>query len=165
MAIRFNADEILGIAVGIEQNGQKFYRRAAQIVKKAELGKVLLELADWEAGHERLFADMRAQLTDDERTSTAFDPDDESGLFLQAVADGHVFVANKDAAALLKGKEGAGEIFRIALDFERDSILFFLGMKDMVPVRLGADKVDGVVKEEMRHVGYLQKQLAGLGRK
>lgn len=165
MGIRFNADEILGIAEGIERNGQRFYRRAAEVVKGPGLKKALLELADWEAGHERLFKEMRAQLTDDERASTASDPEDESELYLRATADAHVFVVHKDAAALVKGKEGAAEILKLALDFERDSILFFLGMKDMVPARLGVDKVDGVVKEEMRHVAYLTAKLSPKGKR
>jgi len=164
MAIQFNADEILGIAEGIEKNGQAFYRRAAEVAKEEGLEKLFLELADWEAGHEKLFAQMRAGITDEERSSTAFDPEGESELYLRATADAHVFVANKDAAALIKGKESGEEILRLALDFERDSILFFLGMRDMVPARLGADKVDEIVKEEMRHVAYLTQQLGILGK-
>ncbi len=41
-------------------------------------------------------------------------------------------------------------------------ILFFLGMKAVVPAHMGPDKVDRLIEEEMGHVAFLTKQLAAL---
>ncbi len=162
MGVRFNADEVLAMAVEIERNGQKFYRRGAEIAGDEGVKKLMTELVDWEKGHEDLFESMRAELSDDEKSSTVFDPDGEAELFLMAMADTHVFNVNKDAAALFKGGESAEEIVNTALDFERDSILFFLGMKKMVPARLGNEKVQKIIDEEIGHVAYLKRQLVKL---
>ena len=159
MGVRFNADEILAMAVEIERNGQKFYRRGAEIAGDEGVKKLMTELVDWEKGHEKLFESMRSELSDEEKFSTAFDPDGEAELFLQAMADTHVFNVNKDAAALLGGDESPGDILKTALGFERDSIVFFMGMEKMVPERLGGDRVRKIIDEEIRHVAYLKREL------
>jgi rubrerythrin len=50
----------------------------------------------------------------------------------------------------------------VAMDMEKDSIVFYLGMKEMVPERLGKDRIDGIIKEEMGHLALLGKELAAL---
>ena len=162
MGIIFNADEMFATAEQIERNGQNFYRAAAEKVAEAGAKKLLLDLADWEAQHEELFKGMRAELSAEEKTPTAFDPQGEAELYVQAMANGHVFVVNDDPTLLLEGKQKPEEFIAVALDFERDTILFFLGMKDLVPARLGTDKVDQIVREEMRHVAFLKKEIGRL---
>ncbi len=105
MSITFNADEALAMACEIESNGAKFYARAAEIAGGGSVGKLLGDLAEWEKGHERLFTGMRSELTAEEKKPTAFDPDGEAELYLQAMADAHVFKADDDPAAGLAGKE------------------------------------------------------------
>ena len=64
-------------------------------------------------------------------------------------------------ADALTGKETLEDILRTALGLEKDSILFYLGVKDMVPPNYGQEKIDEIIREEKRHVA----QLAGLLRK
>jgi rubrerythrin len=162
MAMVFNAEEVLQMAEQIERNGARFYRRAAEIVKDARVNKLLLELAAWEDGHEKIFAAMRARLSDREREPTVFDPEHEGGLYLRAMADGHVFEVKKDPAALLTGKETAGEILKQAIDKEKDSIIFYLGLTEFAPETLGREKIEGIIREEMRHIGYLNRHIGSL---
>src|SRR5450759_3140053 len=96
MSISFNADEILEIAQQIEQNGLDFYKAAANAVTDPKAKEMLSNLAEWEVGHEKLFRDMRAGLTDDQRQPTVFDPDNEMGLYLKAMADQEVFTSKMD---------------------------------------------------------------------
>ena len=163
MGITFNADEVLAMAEQIERNGQRFYLRAGEIAKDAETGKLLADLAEWEKGHEALFASMRAELTEEEKKATAFDPDGEAELYLQAMADMHVFKTSEGAESLLTGDESAAGIIEKALGFERDSIVFFFGMTRAVPARLGTEKVQKIIDEEVGHVAYLKKELGRLG--
>ena len=69
MGNTFNAGEIFEMAMEIERNGAKFYRKAAH----GEAGKtsrfMLLRLADMEVQHERTFAAMRDMLTTVEAAS------------------------------------------------------------------------------------------------
>lgn len=159
MSITFNADEALAMAEQIERNGAKFYARAAEIAGGGSVGKLLGDLAEWEKGHEQLFTSMRSELTDEERKSTAFDPDGEAELYLQAMADTHVFKEDEGPAAALSGNESAEEIIDTALGMEQESILFYLGLVKMVPARLGNEKVQKIIDEEIGHVAYLKREL------
>ena len=67
MSMRFNADEVLQIAIDIERNGAAFYRRAAQTEQFALSRAALLELAAMEDEHEKRFVEMRQGLTEAER--------------------------------------------------------------------------------------------------
>jgi rubrerythrin len=163
MGFQFNADEIMEMAEQIERNGARFYRKAAGVVKDEKVAKLLYDLATWEEGHERTFAAMRKALTDKERQLTAFDPDHETSMYLRAMADGHVFDVRVDPANNLTGKESAKEILRMAIGQEKDSIIFYLGIKDMVSEVMGKEKIDEVIREEMRHIGFLNKEIVALG--
>lgn len=162
MGIPFNADEMFEMAERLERNGATFYRAAAETVSEAWVRRRLVELAAWEIEHEKIFAAMRAQLTLEERTPTVFDPDDQRGLYLSAMADRRVFDVDADPAEQLTGKETLAEILQAALEREKDSVVFYTGMQDYVPKRLGKDRIDGIIREEMGHIAMLSKELRAL---
>ena len=159
MGITFNAFEIFEMAEQIERNGMKFYRKAAKGISDKDTRKMLLDLAVMEAEHEETFAGMRKQLSDEERQLMVFDPDNEIALYLQAMADGHVFDLKKDLSSELTGTESVEDILKLAIGAEKDSIVFYLGLKDFVPVRAGKDKVEAIIKEEMGHIAVLNRKM------
>ena len=48
---------------------------------------------------------------------------------------------------------------KAAILAEKDSIVFYLGMKDLVPEGLGQSRLDGIIKEEMSHINLLSRRL------
>jgi rubrerythrin len=106
---------------------------------------------------------MRQILREGERKPTAFDPEDEISLYLHAMADGHVFDVRVNPADRFTGKESAKDILSMAIGQEKDSIISYLGLKDMVSAIMGKDKIDEIIREEMRHIGVLNKEIAALG--
>ncbi len=164
MGIHFNVDEILQIAERIERNGEKFYNRAAVNAPDEATKNMLLDLAAMESVHETTFREMREGLSEQDRKSTVFDPDNESALYLQALADGKIFNTNADPAERLTGSETIQDILETAIGLEKESVVFYAAMRDVVPVRLGRDKVDAIIKEELGHVASLSGQLASLKR-
>jgi len=160
MSITFNADEIFEMAEQIERNGAKFYRKAAKGVAGESTREILLRLADMEVEHEKTFAAMRAELSTTERASASFDPEGQSALYLQAIADGHVFNIKVDPSTKLTGRETAAEVFKTAIGLEKDSIVFYLGMQDLVGKALGRDRIAHIIREEMSHVTLLSGELA-----
>lgn len=160
MSIPFSADEILGIAEQIERNGARFYRKAAEAIQDSRAGKRLLDLAAMEDAHEKVFADMRADLSGKEQEPTASDPWGDSALYLQGIADGSVFDVKRDLSEWLTGKESKEDILRAAIGHEKDSIVFYTGVKDMVPEELGKDRIDAIIREEMGHLALLSSELA-----
>jgi len=156
----FNADEIFGIAEQVERNGATFYRRAAQETTDSGTREKLLDLAAMEEEHQRIFAAMRADLSPEEQEPTIPDPWGEAALYLRGIADGHVFDVRTDPAEKLTGKETREDILRTAIGLEKDSIILYLGMREMVPERLGKGRIDAIIKEEMSHIATLSNQLA-----
>lgn len=152
-AYDFNADEIFEMAVQIEINGAKFYRKAAESVADADAKKFLLELAVMEDDHENTFKKMKSELTEELKKSKVFDPENEAVLYLKSLADTRVFFEKELDTTSLK------EIFKAAITAEKDSIVFYLGMKDLVAPAYGQTKVDAIIKEEMGHIRLLSRKL------
>ena len=153
MTNEFNANDIFEIAIKIEQNGAIFYRDAAKQVEKEENKQFLLELARMEDVHEITFANMQKELKDKESFSTTFDPDDENALYLKALADTRVFFEKEQPDNSFKG------ILSTAIQAEKDSIAFYLGMKELVSAKLGQSKINDIIKEEMSHIRVLAGKL------
>jgi len=158
-SIEFNAFEAFEIAERIERNGARFYRRAAELFDDPGLAKLFLELAGWEKGHEQLFADMRKQLFQQSSELRTFRPDDRLLPEAQAMAGLAVFGIKADPDEELTGKETRVEVLTKAVQKEKDSIVYYTGLKDFIPTRAGKDKIDDIITEEMRHIRILNQSL------
>jgi rubrerythrin len=156
----FNADEIFEMAEQIERNGARFYREVAARAPDRKMKEMFLNLASMEDGHLRTFQEMRQGLSDQEKGGTTFDPDNEASLYLQAMADTKGFEGMKSPTQKLTGKESMEELFEIAIEAEKNSVLFYVGLKGMVAERAGRDKVENIIREEVGHAAQLRRQLA-----
>ena len=151
----YNVDEILAMAEEIERNGVEYYARAARMTTDEQKRRRLEDLAQMERNHERIFAEMRASQPE-ERAS--FDPDGEVGRYLGAIVDGKVFDYRAKPAADLAGKS-LFDVYRVAIDLEKDSIIFYLGIRELVPEELGNTQMDDIIREEMGHIVLLSDDL------
>lgn len=162
MAITFNANEIFEMAEEIERNGAKFYRLAAEKAPDKETKQMLLDMADMEDGHLKTFEEMKKQLIGQEKGWTIFDPDNQSALYLQAMADARGYEGKVSPMKELTGSETPREILDIAVNSENESVVFYLSLKDLVPVVAGRAKVEAIIMEELSHITALLKQLKAL---
>lgn len=156
MSFVFNADEIFEMALKIEQNGEKFYRDSAAKIADPDSVRLLLKLADMEVEHQSTFKGMQSALSAADKKAMTFDPNHEAGLYLASLANTKVFFEKDIDTPALEG------IFKAALAAEKDSIAFYLGMKDLVPAGSGREKVEEIIREEMRHIRILGERLAAL---
>ncbi|MCA1793258.1 MAG: ferritin family protein [Desulfotignum sp.] len=153
MSNEFTANDMFDIAIEIEQNGARFYRRAANLMDQENYKQFLSSLADMEDDHEKTFAAMKEQLDGSEAAATVFDPDNENLPYLKALADTRVFFQKDQPEPSMKG------ILTAAIAAEKDSISFYLGMKELVPEKLGRSKVQDIIREEMGHIQLLAGKL------
>jgi rubrerythrin len=79
--------------------------------------------------------------------------------YLQAMADGHVFDPRQDISAKLTGKESLEQIFTMAIQVEKDSIIFYIGIEDYVSETSSKDKVQQIIEEEKNHIVFLNEHL------
>ncbi|ACN17255.1 hypothetical protein HRM2_41990 [Desulforapulum autotrophicum HRM2] len=153
MAYNFSADEIFEMAKQIERNGVIFYRQAADSIEAAKEKSFLLGLSAMEESHERIFEQMQKELAGQEKESQVFDPMEEAVLYLKALADTRIFFKKETP------KNNMKEILKSAIEAEKESIVFYLGMKEMVKGEVGKKRVDGIIKEEMSHIRLLSGKL------
>jgi rubrerythrin len=154
MRYDFNADEVFEMAEQMERNGEKFYKSAADSIADEAHKKLLLELAAMEVDHEKTFKAMRSDLKAAEKSATVFDPEGEAALYLRALVDTRVFFEKQVDVSSMEN------ILKAAIEAEKDSIVFYLGMKNAVPEKLGQDRIEGIIKEEMGHIRLLSRELA-----
>ena len=160
MGMPFNADEIFAMAQEIERNGAKFYRVAAK--KFPAISTVLNELAEMEDKHLATFAAMQAQLDKAELESPVFDPDGQAQMYLRVMADEHVFDTKSDPVKLLANQKTPADVLKTAVGLEKDSIAFYVGLKEAVPHYAGKEKVEAIIKEEFGHIVILGQKLREL---
>ncbi len=156
MANQFNAFEVLTMAERIEINAQNFYHHASEMAGDPDISEVFSNLAAWEKEHETLFSDMKSGLSEDEKASTAIDPYDEIMLYLAVMADEHVFVRKDlDPASVIDAGSTPEDVINLAIEFEKESILFFLTLKRLMSKRSGSEEIQKVIDEEVDHMAYL----------
>lgn len=160
MRILFNADEVLAIAIQMEDNAAAFYRRCAEL--HPGVGQAyLLTMAAMEDDHRRTFQRMRE---DASRTQDrpAVDLDPEGALYLAAIAGGYRVEGSPAVTASLTGRETLREILALSLELEKEAVLFYLGLRDAVPRHLGRDRIEAVIGEEKKHIVTLWEALRSL---
>jgi len=153
MPNKFNMNDIFEIAVRIEKNGAVFYRNAAKKINDEQNKKFLLDLAEMEDDHSVTFSNMQKELKIQETMTTDFDPDDENLAYLKTLADTRIFLKNDQP------DESLQHILTTAIQTEKDSIAFYLGMKELVPANSGKEKINDIIKEEMNHIKILAEKL------
>jgi rubrerythrin len=150
--IFFSADEILSIAVRIEENGQKFYSACADSNSDANLKKVFNYLAGEERKHKSTFEKLREKMGD-----YNFEPSlytEEADLYLKALADVQVFSPGADVVKLAKETRDVVSILSLAIGAEKDSILFYGEMLELAPDE-NKKTISAIIREEQSHIVQL----------
>ncbi len=161
---KYNAEEVLQIAIDIEVNGQKFYRQAASIVADTAARQKLRDLADMEVWHEKFFRELYDQVKTDADAAWRIDPANEESLYLQAIADGKIFPKQGAAWSIEQMPQDLQGILENALAREKDAVIFFLAMENAAVNQASRDSIHRIVIEEMSHVRMLAEDLAALGK-
>jgi len=76
------------------------------------------------------------------------------------MVEGKVFDLEGDPTAWLGSPGNLEDIIRYAVAMEKDSIIFYLALRDLVPESLGRDRIDRIIFEEMGHIKVLSQWLA-----
>jgi len=159
MAIQFNADEIFEIAIQIEKNGYTFYNECAKKIKDQEIKDLLKMLAEAEEKHEAIFETMHKNFKSSNSFIESDDADDIRLQYLQAVASGYVFDLNFNPVENISPDIKIDEILKFALDREKDAVVFFVSMKEMVKDEKGKNSIQKIISEEIEHVIFITQQI------
>ena len=159
MIYGFNADEVFQIAIDIEKNGKRFYEKAMDLVDDPDVKALLVSLAQEEVEHLKTFTDLKAQLAKAGTEDTVWDPEHEMNRYLQMMADMHVFRSDLDVDEELSRAKNVEDALNLAIQFEKDSIIFFLTVQDATEEKKGRECIGQLVDEEKKHLRKLSLEL------
>jgi len=157
VSISFSGSELINIAIGIERRGIAFYEVMARSTKNAVAGDVFQYLADMERHHVQIFQGM---LGEADKYQLAETYAGEYTAYLQALVDSAVFTDDVVTSEMATRAESDIEALELAINAEKDSILFYYEMKDIMPQR-AQSTVNKIIAEEKAHL----RQLSELKRK
>ena len=155
MGISFNADEVFEMGMDIEQNGEAYYRKAAELTEDPEVKKIFDDLMTAEQQHYETFKKLRENLPAKDTTPLVSDPDDQEYLYLDALVKSRLFNNVREAEEAVSKASGPIETLKGALIFEKDTILFFTEMKGRTREDLGKNEIDRLIAEEREHVIWI----------
>ena len=161
MSISFSGSELINIAIGIEGRGIVFYDVMAKSTQNEAAREVFNYLADMERDHIETFKDML------EEADKFQVPADESGqytAYLRALVDSAVFSDDLVTSEMAAQAESDTAALELAIRAEKDSILFYYEMKEVMPQRAQAtvNKIIAEEKSHLRQLSELKKKLAAL---
>ncbi len=162
MAAIFTAERVFNTAIRIERNGAAFYTRAAEYASDERMRKLLSQLAAAERAHAQTFAQLKRLLLDAPQSSKPAEPDAPVSHYLRNFAKGGIFNMTMDTAKALSEMASLKEILTFAIERERDSILFYTGIKELVPKKSNRASIDAIIYEEMAHLALLSLEFKKL---
>jgi rubrerythrin len=152
----FSLEEVLSMAISIEENGKKFYAAAAAAAKKPELKELFDYLVREEMQHTAFFGAMRTSINSDEHFNPTDPYFEEAGYYLKSLADVSVFTEVEDGAKLAKLVADEDAVLDKAISMEKEAILFYFELKEMVRHKDHA-VMDTIIAEERKHVSMLME--------
>jgi len=159
VSISFSGSELINIAIGIEKRGIAFYDTMAKSSSNPKARDIFQRLADMERQHAQIFQGMLDE-ADKYQVSEAYA--EEYGAYFQALVDSAVFTDDMIASEMATQADDDIKAMELAITAEKDSILFYYEMRDIMP-RHTLPAVDRIIVEEKSHLKELsefKKQLA-----
>ena len=143
MASFTNAADIIASAIEIERRGFAFYQQGAEAAEAVEDKEFFTFMAGEEKRHEKIFQAMLERV---------------GGLGLPAVGDEAEYLEYVDLllnnhCLFMSGQQSAlrENPLRTAMDFEKDTILFFTSMLRLIDPS-ERPHIEACIEEEQRHL-------------
>ena len=151
----YSGQEIMDIAIKVEENGNAFYTAAAGIFKENnEIRGLFLDLAEKEVMHISIFQNLAEKF---DAESFDFAVEDASD-YISHLAESHIFGKPDSGAILARSLKTPKEGLEIAFKFENDSVDFYT---ELLKYTRSSSKrlVQQIIDEEKEHAAEIKKFL------
>ena len=144
---QYSVREVIEQAVQTEKLGYQFYTAmASKFENESSLKELFETLASKEIEHEKTFMGLLEKIADESLENW-----DEASQYLRAIVESEFFLGKNKALPSLDHLKSAGDAVHFAMEFEKETILYFLGLKDSVKDRI----VEQIIDEEKSHIRWL----------
>lgn len=158
----FELSEIIDLAIQIEGNGEKTYSEAARRAARPDIVRALEQLASDEREHVAWFEKLKTRTGGPQADETLRD---FGRQLLGEILGAQAFsLADADFMEI----ETVQDVLKVALEFEKDTILFYQMIRAAVTEPQASQGLDKIINEENQHVklleGFLSNPLKALDR-
>jgi len=158
MSITFSGSELINIALGIERKGIAFYDTMARSTENTATRSVFQYLVDMEREHIQIFQDMLAEADKYEIPESYAQ---EYAAYLQALVDSAIFTDDMVTSEMATQADSDIKALELAIGAEKDSILFYYEIKEIMP-RRAQPTVNKIITEEKSHLRQLSELMKKL---
>lgn len=147
---KFSIREAIEMAVQTERLGYQFYNEIAEKFKDNEgLHDLFRRLALKEKSHEAVFTKLR-----DEAADQDIDQPEEVAHYMRAMVESEFFIGKEKSLPSMEKVKTVGDAVDYALGFEKETLLFFVGLRSMLT---DGGTMDAVINEERSHIAWLSE--------
>jgi rubrerythrin len=147
----FSGSEIVELGILIEKNGRDFYRTLEKKAGNTEAQDLFTYLATEEEKHIVTFQKILEKIGQSQPPTVY---SDEYMAYMQALAREHVFTQENVGTQIAEKLKTDKEAIQVGIGFEEDSIVFYEGMKKVVP-SYDQKIVDELILQEQVHLKKL----------
>jgi len=157
----YSVNEIIELAVQIEHNGYAFYHEATKHKGLDDKSlNLLTNLRDQELNHEKIFLALRDN--EDMKNLTLTQDWELVASYLKTITDSRIFNTENAAIRVATNAKDVKDILDYAIQFEKDTLLFFHSVKDALTNSKAQSAVARIIHEEISHVLRLNDYKATL---
>jgi rubrerythrin len=146
----FSLREVFDLAIQIEKNGEKYYRDATKKVSNLSLRSMLEWLAEQEEKHLSWFSERKEGL---ETNKDDLELEEMGGSILQGIVGDQSFSLREADLSKIDSVEA---LIQLAIEFEKDSILFYEMIGSLIDDTETSEKLDEIIAEENHHIELLE---------
>jgi len=148
MGNTFNPQEIVKIAINIEENGKKLYEALEGKAKDKKLKLMWKYLKEQEESHRKIFQEMLDNI--EEHIVHEFSPG-EYEAYLRAIATEYVFTQEIVDGKVKEGFRSDLEAVEFGIFVEKESILTYSALREYMLAGKGSI-LDKVIDQERKHL-------------
>lgn len=149
----FTIQDIIDIAIRVEQNGERIYRAAAEKITDSDLVLLMQWLADEESAHIRWFESLKLQ------TKKVIDDPALEQMGRDILLD----IVGKQTFSLddvdLSEPMTIRKLISVAIEFEKDTVMFYEMLRSFVEDILDIQQLDNIIAEENSHIAKLKEAM------
>ncbi len=146
---KFSIMEVIEQAVQTERLGYQFYTMMAEKFKKEneDMNKLFSTLAEKELMHEKTFSDLIEIVGKREAEGW-----EDVSQYMRAIVESEFFLGKNKSLPSMEKIKTAKDAVNFAISFEKETLLYFYGIKDAVREK---EIVEEIINEEKSHIRWL----------
>ena len=138
-----------------EQNGTAFYNLASQYTTDPMVCNKLKKLADMETDHEQFFTDIKSKYSAGSGSSMLPDKGDDIVAYIEAIQANKIFNFDLNVKKLFSDDATLEDIMGVAIALEKDSIVFYTGLLNIIPDKTIQEVLNRIIREEISHLAIV----------